>query len=75
MRVLSFIPAFVLAAASFVAAAPTNSPVDTSCITPGGGNDAPVQPVIVILNNATTYIQPYSGQLSRYSLLVLVQRC
>ncbi|KAI9570944.1 hypothetical protein HD554DRAFT_2080009 [Boletus coccyginus] len=65
MRVLSFIPAFVLAAASFVAAAPTNSPVDTSCLIPTGtGNDAPVQPVIVILNNATTFIQPYSGQLS-----------
>ncbi|KAF8123010.1 hypothetical protein EV363DRAFT_1358258 [Boletus edulis] len=68
MRVLSFIPAFLLATASFVASAPTN-PVDTSCVSaPGGGsgsgNDAALQPVISIIANATTQIQPLSGQLT-----------
>ncbi|KAH0826052.1 hypothetical protein J3R83DRAFT_7337 [Lanmaoa asiatica] len=66
MRVLSFIPAFLLAAASFVVAAPSPAPADTSCVSPAGGNgnDAVLQPVISIIANATTYIQPLSGQLT-----------
>ncbi|KAN0082734.1 hypothetical protein V8E55_008529 [Tylopilus felleus] len=67
MRVLSFIPAFLFAAASFVAAAPASIPVDTSCVsnpTGGSGSDAALQPVIAIINNATNYIQPLSDQLS-----------
>ncbi|KAF9218488.1 hypothetical protein BS17DRAFT_770684 [Gyrodon lividus] len=68
MRVLSFIPAFLLAAASFVAAAPASgTPADVpSCASPtdGNGNDAALQPVISIIANATSYIQPLSGQLA-----------
>ncbi|KIK97903.1 hypothetical protein PAXRUDRAFT_824447, partial [Paxillus rubicundulus Ve08.2h10] len=73
MRVLSFIPAFLLAAASFVAAAPTSDTPsadvpscssNTAHPTGGNGNDAPLQPVITIIANATTYIQPLSGQLA-----------
>lgn len=72
MRVLSFIPAFLLAAASFVVAAPSPTPADTSCVssTGGNGNDAPVQPVISIIANATTYIQPLSAQLCTFLLVV-----
>ncbi|KAG8221631.1 hypothetical protein J3R82DRAFT_1909 [Butyriboletus roseoflavus] len=71
MRVLSFIPAILLAAAGFVTAAPASAPADTSCVSNpsggngnGNGNDAALQPVISIIANATTYIQPLSGQLA-----------
>ncbi|KAF8838317.1 hypothetical protein BDN67DRAFT_100835 [Paxillus ammoniavirescens] len=66
MRVLSFIPAFLLAAASFVAAAPASPSDVPSCPsnTGGSGNDAALQPVITIIANATTYIQPLSGELA-----------
>lgn len=70
MRVLSFIPAFVLAAASFVAAAPTSSAVSIpsvpsvpSCVTGGSGNDGALQPIISIIANATVELQGLSGQL------------
>ncbi|KAG9311176.1 hypothetical protein JVU11DRAFT_8245 [Chiua virens] len=70
MRVLSFVPAFLLAAASFVAAAPTvtsSSPVSTpSCVPAGTGNDAPLQPIISIIANATAEIQPLCDQLSTF---------
>lgn len=79
MRVLSFIPAFVLAAASFVAAAPSSvpavpsttpsSPAGTSCV-PSGGDDSALQPVISIIANATAYIGPLGDQLSMFSLVI-----
>ena len=72
MRALSFIPAFLFAAASFVAAAPASIPVDTSCVsnpTGGSGSDAALQPVIAIINNATNYIQPLSDQLCMLSFV------
>lgn len=79
MRVLSFIPAFLFAAASLVAAAPASAPADTSCVSnpsggngngaSGNGNDAALQPVISIIANATTYIQPLSGQLGMFFFL------
>ncbi|KAF9218480.1 hypothetical protein BS17DRAFT_550589 [Gyrodon lividus] len=68
MRVLSFIPAFLLAAASFVAAAPApnSGAAVPSCVPAGAGsgsgNDAALQPIISIIANATTYIQPLSVQ-------------
>ncbi|KAH0826398.1 hypothetical protein J3R83DRAFT_5368 [Lanmaoa asiatica] len=66
MRVLSFIPAFLLAAASFVAAAPAASPRDAvpSCVPSAGGNDAALQPIISIIVNATSQIQPLSDKLT-----------
>jgi hypothetical protein len=67
MRVLSFIPAFLLAVTSFVAAVPTASPgaTDAAPTTCGGtGNDAALQPIISIIANATTHIQPLCDQLS-----------
>ncbi|KIJ64082.1 hypothetical protein HYDPIDRAFT_168159 [Hydnomerulius pinastri MD-312] len=73
MRVLSFIPALLLTAASFVAAAPTTGTPSTdvsSCVpagTPpssGSGNDAALQPIISIIANATAHITPLSGQLT-----------
>ncbi|KAF9235952.1 hypothetical protein BU15DRAFT_77449 [Melanogaster broomeanus] len=71
MRVLSFIPAFLLAAASFVAAAPsaaTPSGSVPSCVPSGtgsgSGNDAALQPIISIIANATAYIQPLNTQLT-----------
>lgn len=73
MRVLSFIPAFLLAAASFVAAAPASVP-DTTCVsnpTGGNGNDAPVQPVIAIITSATNNMQPLSDKLCTFSFDVV----
>ncbi|KAF8838324.1 hypothetical protein BDN67DRAFT_971749 [Paxillus ammoniavirescens] len=71
MRVLSFIPAFILAAASFVAAAPTTpSSVGAPSCGPSGssnGNDVALQPIITIIANATAHIQPLSTQLSGLS--------
>ncbi|KIK94121.1 hypothetical protein PAXRUDRAFT_143558 [Paxillus rubicundulus Ve08.2h10] len=68
MRVLSFIPAFLLAAASFVAAAPTAPSGAPSCTSgTGSGNDAALQPIITIIANATAHIQPLSAQLSGLS--------
>ncbi|KAF9235944.1 hypothetical protein BU15DRAFT_77444 [Melanogaster broomeanus] len=70
MRVLSFIPAFLLAAAGFVVAAPasgTPSAGAPSCVsspTGGNANDTDLQPVISIIANATSYIQPLSVQLA-----------
>ncbi|KIJ64092.1 hypothetical protein HYDPIDRAFT_188193, partial [Hydnomerulius pinastri MD-312] len=76
MRVLSFIPALLLTAASFVAAAPTAGSPSTdaaaACVpagapgnpASGNGNDAALQPIISIIANATTYITPLSGQLT-----------
>lgn len=67
MRVLSFIPAILLAAAGFVAAAPTTSTsAVTSCIPAVPGSDATLQPYITIIQNATAQIQPLSGQLSMF---------
>jgi hypothetical protein len=74
MRVLSFIPAFLLAAASFVAAAPASgTPSDVASCPSNSGNDAPLQPVITIIANATTYIQPLSGQLGMHLVLHVLQ--
>ena len=72
MRVLSFIPAFLLAAASFVAAAPT--PADTSCVAAptSSGDDSALQPVISIITTATTAIQPLSNQLCTFVFVLLL---
>lgn len=69
MRVLSFIPAFLLAAASFVAAAPAAASIRavSSCVPSTGtlgGDDTALQPIISIIANATSQIQPLSDQLS-----------
>ena len=69
MRVLSFIPAVLLAVTSFVAAVPVASPgaSDTVPTTCGStGNDAALQPIISIIANATTQIQPLCDQLSMF---------
>ncbi|KAF8548626.1 hypothetical protein OG21DRAFT_1500909 [Imleria badia] len=65
MRVLSFIPAFLLAAASFVVAAPASTPVDAAVSYPTGtGNDAALQPVITIIANTTDHVQGLNVQLT-----------
>ena len=69
MRVLSFIPAFLLAVTSFVAAAPvagTSDVVPTTCSGGSGGSDASLQPIITIIASATTQIQPLNDQLSAF---------
>lgn len=78
MRVLSFIPAILLAAAGFVAAVPTAVPASTSCVsnpTGGNGNDAALQPAIAIITNTTISIQPLSDQLGMFSVSNFVQCC
>jgi len=63
MRVLSFIPAFILAASGFVAAVPGPSDAMPSCTI---GHDTSLQPIIDIIANATTVIQPLSDQLGTF---------
>lgn len=88
MRVLSFIPAFLLAAASFVVAAPTATPsvpATPSAPVPscapsvpssggsGSSDNSSLQAYIDILTKATTQIQPLSDQLC--TSIVGVVRC
>jgi len=74
MRVLFFIPAF-LVASGFVAAVPVASPgpsdaMPHSCLGSGGDNDAALQPIISIIANATIVLQPLSDQLSTFTAFV-----
>lgn len=63
MRVLSLIPAFLLAVTSFVAAAPTSTPSTPACVPSTGGDDSSLQPIISIIVNATAVIQGFSDEL------------
>lgn len=73
MRVLFFIPAFLLAVASFVVAAPAPTPADTAVSYPvGTGNDPSLQPVMTIITNTTDHIRGLSVQLSMFSFPIFL---
>ena len=73
MRLLSFVPAFLLAAASFVVAAPNTSGAVGTSPSPstGGGSDACLQDVITILADTTDAIKPLNVKLSTFQLFFI----
>ena len=74
MRVLSFIPALLLAATSFVAASPVGVSTGGNGVSLGAStrsvdttSDVPaLQPYELPLTNATKYLEPLNDQLSMF---------